>query len=238
MKRFVAVTFTLLAICMPIAADSSDSDPGRIDVYVTPYYNSSGPVVDVGKFSAGLASKNRSEFVTTIQAMKKQWTALGFPQLYVAAIRLYDLGYRNEAVYWFYSAQYRGRQFGMLLDQAKMGSMGDPGFELFHAQDAFFQLVGTNVNGYAFGDIDSLVRTIRRVQNENRTVPNMQALYPGVTFKSKSEWAGQNAQLNEGLGKLATTLVAQKDQIRQERVSNGTQARFSSLASSQFPGGL
>jgi len=29
--------------------------------------------------------------------------ALSFLELYVGAIRLYDLGYRDEAVYWFYS---------------------------------------------------------------------------------------------------------------------------------------
>ena len=74
--------------------------------------------------------------------MKQDWDRLTFPELYVAAIRLYDLGYRKEAVYWFYSAQYRGRQFGVLLDQTKMGSIGSPGFELLHAQNAFYQLVG------------------------------------------------------------------------------------------------
>lgn len=59
--------------------------------------------------------------------MKKDWDRLTFPELYVGAIRLYDLGYRKEAVYWFYSAQYRGRQFGVLLDQTKMGTIGSLG---------------------------------------------------------------------------------------------------------------
>src|SRR5207244_10164755 len=80
-----------------------------------------------------------------------------------AAIRLYDLGYRKESVYWFYSAQYLGRQFGVLLDQTKMGSIGSPGFELLHAQNAFYQLVGPYINGYAFGDMDGLVKIVERV---------------------------------------------------------------------------
>jgi hypothetical protein len=135
---FVAINFA------PVASKAAvpEINPSHIDVYVTPYYNSKGPVVSVGRFSSGLASAKLEEFLTTIVEMKKDWDRLTFPELYVAAIRLYDMGYRKEAVYWFYSAQYRGRQFGVLLDQTKMGSIGSPGFELLHAQNAFYQLVG------------------------------------------------------------------------------------------------
>ena len=138
------------------------ADPGHIDAYVTPYYDSSGPTIRVGKYSGGLASEDRREFVGTIQRMKQQWNALDFVEVYVAAIRLYDLGYRNEATYWFYSAQYRGRLFALLVDQNKMGGIGAPGFELYHAQNAFFQLVGPSINGFAFGNIDRLVPVIRK----------------------------------------------------------------------------
>src|ERR1044071_3318273 len=158
MKTFL---FTLSAITFAYQAllAAQLENPSHIDVYVTPYYNSKGPDVSVGRFSPGLASVKESDFLATIAPMKKDWDRLTFPELYVGAIRLYDLGYRKEAVYWFYSAQYRGRQFGILLDQTRMGSIGDPGFELLHAQNAFYQLVGPYINGYAFGDIDGLVRS-------------------------------------------------------------------------------
>ena len=128
-----------------------------------PCYNSVGPVIKVGRFSSGLASTNETEFVATITKMKKDWERLSFSEVYVAAIRLYDWGYRKEAVYWFYSAQYRGRQFGVLLDQSKMGGIGDTGFELLHAQDAFYQLTGPYINGYAFGDAEALIKIIEKV---------------------------------------------------------------------------
>src|SRR5213078_4836051 len=134
----VAISFALVAL----KAAQPEINPSHIDVYVTPYYNSKGPEVKVGRFSSGLASAKEDEFLATIAEMKKDWERLTFPELYVAATRLYDLGYRKEAVYWFYSAQYRGRQFGILLDQSKMGSIGSAGFELFQAQNAFFQLWG------------------------------------------------------------------------------------------------
>jgi hypothetical protein len=120
---FVAITFALL----PLKAAQPEINPTHIDVHVTPYYDSKGPAVSVGRFSSGLASTKENDFLATIAEMKKNWDRLTFPELYVGAIRLYDLGYRKEAVYWFYSAQYRGRQFGVLLDQTKMGSIGSLG---------------------------------------------------------------------------------------------------------------
>src|SRR6266704_3831110 len=168
-----------------------------------------GPVIDVGRFSSGLAAKSEPEFVATISKMQQSWDTLNFPEMYVAAIRLYDLGFRKESIYWLYSAQYRGRLLATLIDQEKMGSIGNAGFELFHAQNAFQQLVGPYINGYAFGDIDQLVPILERVQREGRVVPELTKIYPGVIFKPKSQWDAGNKGLNEGLTKLLMTLKAQ-----------------------------
>ncbi|MGB9652694.1 MAG: hypothetical protein WCB01_12915, partial [Candidatus Cybelea sp.] len=138
----------------------------------------------------------------------------------------------------FYTAQYRGRLFALLVDQKRLGSVGDRGFELYHAQQAFFELVGPNINGFAFGDLDSVIAIVRRVQKESKTVPNMQTMYPGVNFLHRSQWEGINADLNAGLGKLTAQLTGQKNEIKQQREQNGTAARFSHLTSRRFPGGL
>jgi hypothetical protein len=218
-----------------LAAGQTINDPARIDIYVTPYYNSKGPVMDVGRFSSGLAAKSESEFVATISKMKQSWDTLNFPETYVAAIRLYDLGFRKESIYWFYSAQYRGRLFATLIDQNKMGSIGDPGFELFQAQNAFQQLVGPYINGYAFGDIDQLIPIIERVQREGKFVLDITKIYPRVTFKPKSEWDAGNKGLNEGMTKLLTTLKEQKASIKQQRIERGMEAKFSKLPSKELP---
>jgi len=231
-KRFIlglAVVWSVSA-SVPALAD----DPGRIDAYVTPYYNSSGPIVKAGTYSAGLAAGGE-RFVNTIFDMKRHWRRLTFVQLYVAAIRLYDLGYRDESVYWFYQAQYQGRLFALLLDTKAMGNIGSPGFELYHAQDAFFTLAGPDVNAYAFGNIDALVRTIVQTQSLNQTAPDMQAIYPGIRFIPKAQWAKRNDDLSAGLGKLAGTLAGQKDQIARDREENGTAARFARVTSKPFP---
>jgi hypothetical protein len=229
---FFAINFVSLAL---MGAQQPEINPSHIDVYVTPYYNSKGPEIKVGRFSSGLVSPKEDEFLTTIAEMKKDWDRLTFPELYVAAIRLYDLGYRKEAVYWFYSAQYRGRQFGVLLDQTKMGSIGDPGFELLHAQNAFYQLVGPYINGYAFGDTDGLVKIVERVQKEGRRLPDLQAAYPGVTFKNKSEWESANTDLANGMNQLISTLKEKKDEIKRQRTERGMEEKFSKLTSKELP---
>jgi hypothetical protein len=228
---FVALIFASFAL----QAAPPDINPSHIDAYITPYYNSKGPEVSVGRFSSGLASAKEADFLTAIAEMKKDWNRLTFPELYVAAIRLYDLGYRKEAVYWFYSAQYRGRQFGVLLDEAKMGSIGDPGFELLHAQNAFYQLVGTYINGYAFEDMDGLAKIVERVQKEGRQIPDLQTAYPGVTFKNKSEWQSANTELADGMNQLISMLKEKKDDIKRQRVERGLEAKFSKLTSKDLP---
>ncbi len=227
----VAINFVSFAL----KAAQPEVNPSHIDVYVTPYYDSKGPAIKVGRFSSGLASAREDDFLTTIAEMKKDWDRLTFPEVYVGAIRLYDLGYRKEAVYWFYSAQYRGRQFGVLLDQTKMGSIGSPGFELLHAQNAFYQLVGTYINGYAFGDTDGLVKIVEKVQKEGRRIPDLQAAYPGVTFRSKSEWTAANADLADGMNQLISMLKEKKDEIKRQRIERGIEEKFSKLTSKELP---
>src|SRR5438270_237717 len=163
------IAFLIVVVCVGLGAGQTITDPAHIDVYVTPFYNSKGPAVGVGPFSDGLAAKNEPEFVATISKMKQSWDSLNFAETYVATIRLYDLGFRKESIYWFYSAQYRGRLFATLIDREKMGTIGSPAFELVQAANAFQQLVGPYINGYGFADIDLLSQIIARVQNENRT---------------------------------------------------------------------
>jgi hypothetical protein len=234
-RNLIAILVVL--VCAGSAAGQTITDPARIEVYITPYYNSKGPAIDVGPFSSGLAAKNEPEFVATIAKMKQSWDTLNFAETYVAAIRLYDLGFRKESIYWFYAAQYRGRLLATLIDRDKMGSMGDPGFELVQAQNAFQQLVGPYINGYAFGDVDQLIPIVERVQKEGKAVPDLTKIYPRVAFKPKSEWDAGNKGLNEGLIKLLMTLKNEKASIKQQRIERGMEAKFSKLPSKDLPNG-
>jgi hypothetical protein len=236
MKRNLSVLLVLILFgCADVVVGQTINDPARIEIYVTPYYNSKGPTISVGPFSKGLGANSEREFVGTIAKMKQSWNNLSFPEMYVAAIRLYDRGFRGESIYWFYSAQYQGRLVATVLDREKMGSIGSPGFELAQASNAFQQLVGPYINGYGFGDIDQLVPIIERVQKEGKVIPDLNKIYQGVSFKDKSQWETGNKELNEGLGRLVDTLKAQKASIKQQRIANGIEAKFSKLTSKELP---
>jgi hypothetical protein len=85
--------------------------------------------------------------------------------------------------------------------------------------------VGPYINGYAFGDIDELIRIIESVQRERKAVPDLTKIYPRVTFKPKSEWDAGNKGLNEGLTKLLVTLKKRKGkyQAAKDRTRHGSQ---------------
>jgi hypothetical protein len=95
-----------------------------------------------------------------------------------------------------------------------MGSIGSPGFELLHAQNAFYQLV---------------------VQKEGRHIPDLQAAYPGVTFRNKNEWEPTNTELADGMNQLISMLKEKKDDIRRQRVERGVEEKFSQLTSKELP---
>jgi hypothetical protein len=234
MKNILFTLCATIGAWLPLRAAQPTIDYSHIDVYITPFYASQGPEVKVGRFSAGLAATKEEDVLATISKMKKDWGRLTFAELYVAAIRLYDLGYRKESIYWFYSAQYRGRQFGTLLDQSQMGTIGSAGFELLQAQNAFYQLVGPYINGYAFGDADGLVKIIERVQKEGRKLPDLEAAYPGVAFKKKSEWKSANDQLADGMGQLISMLKEQKEDIRRQRLAQGLEEKFAAVTNKEL----
>ena len=78
-------------------------------INVTPYYDSNGPKVSVGEHSKKLANADAKSISQLSADLKKEKDKLRAEVMYVTAIRLYDLGQKDEAVYWFYTAQYRAR---------------------------------------------------------------------------------------------------------------------------------
>ena len=112
--------------------------------------------------------------------------------------------------------------------------MGAPGFELVQAGNAFQQLTGPYINGYAFCDTGHLAEVVGRVQKENRSVADFEKIYPEVAFKRKSEWAAANNGLNEGMTQFLAMLKDQKEALKKQRIENGTEAKFSKLTSKEI----
>jgi hypothetical protein len=195
-------------------------------VYVTPYYNSKGPVVNVGSFSQGLATTDPDRLAETIRAMKKQFSSLPAEAMFVAAIRLYDQGARDEAVYWFYSAQYRAKLFHAAVDPRTRGGLGAEAFERQQAYGAFRELAGSFINGYAGCDFDRWAGAIEKVAREGKAVPELARIYPRVGFLPREEWADKNTEIRSGLVKFGEYLRTHQAELKAIREKNGMDERF------------
>lgn len=144
---------TLSAI---LPANAGPTDPIRsIDIYVTPYYVAAEapgetPIVRVGtRYDAHLASNNPEDIVALRDEIKAHPELVTPMTLMVLAIRFYDVGLRDDAVFWFYAAKNRYLTMDGVLD------MNSP--DLIGVKDAvhsFVALAGPFINGYAFCDFD------------------------------------------------------------------------------------
>src|ERR1041385_4909913 len=125
----------------------------RIAIMVEPYYAAARdaaavPRVAVGKQYDHLASTRREDIIAVrdkIQASPKLVTPM---TLMVLAVRLYDVGLRDDAVFWFYAAKDRYIVMSEVLDVRHPG--------LVQVDDAiknFATLAGPIINGYAFCDL-------------------------------------------------------------------------------------
>lgn len=210
-----------------LSARPGAAQQAPMPVYVTPFYDSEGPVVRVGPFSRELAAATPATIEAVVTALRQRQATLPALTMYVAAVRLYDLGRRDEAVYWFYCAQYRARLFQGALDEQRVGGLGAPAFELRAAHNAFNQLAGEYINGYAGCDPPRWRATVLRVQQENqRAVPPLATIYPQIAFQAPAEWAARNADVNQGLSKLAGFIQENTASMRTARAQNGANKRF------------
>ena len=126
----------------------------HVAIYVEPFYRSAPkpdaqPQVGVGKqYNALLGSNKREEILAArdlITAAPKLVTPM---TLMVLAIRLYDVGLRDDAVFWFYAAKDRYIVMSEVLDvKTQMLAQADDAIRSFTA------LAGPVINGYAFCDL-------------------------------------------------------------------------------------
>jgi hypothetical protein len=167
----------------------------RIEIYVQPYYESArtpgeSPRVAVGEqYNRELAS-NRREHILAVRDPIAAAPAFVTPMtMMVLAIRLYDVGERDEAVFWFCGAKDRTILLSEVLDMRQSG--------LAQVEDAvrnFATLAGPVINGYAFCDLawqkDTHARAVAWVEAHPYEAMFMRT---GQTWRTRGElqaWAG------------------------------------------------
>jgi hypothetical protein len=195
-------------------------------ILVTPFYDGESLQISVGPTSQKLAAADANSILQLVKELKKDQDSLRAEVMFVIAIRLYDLGHKDEAVYWFHSAQYRARLFSSILDQEHVGGIGDASFELKHAYGAFQQLAGKYINGYAFGNLKKLENVLKKVTAEGKSLPKFAEIYPEVAFVDSETWTTKNAEIADGLAMVLDFIRTKADVIKEQRRVNGVEGKY------------
>src|SRR4051812_15800984 len=154
----------LLVVVTAQSARAAAPQPVRtIPVYVNPYYqaprNAGGaPRVEVGRlFDHPLQSNDPKDIAAVrdrIEADPKTVTPM---TMMVLAIRLYDVGLRDDAVFWYYVARARTTTFEDTVEVNTPGLNAASG-----ALKTFARLAGPYFNSYAFCDRAKQQATLAR----------------------------------------------------------------------------
>ncbi len=197
----------------------------RIHILVAPFYSSDGTEIHVGNYSERLGTADPQKLAALAQEMAQQKDTLTPEQMFVLAIRLYDLGQKDKSVYWFYEAQFRAKLFLKAIDSAKVGS-GDQTYQLLTEYNSFTESAGQSINGYAGCNVDNWVKIAKVVKDDNPTPPALDKLFPDATFVDRSQWQSINDEVAAGLGVLIDQLLQNKDAIKQQRVAKNLDAQY------------
>lgn len=141
-----------LVACAALAADPVK----RIVLRVDPYYQSARhpddpPLIAVApSFDKLLASTRRGDIERARDEIARDPGRITPMTMMVLAARLYDVGLREDAVFWFYNAKHR------YYTLAGVADMSSPALApVAKALAAFVRGLAPAINGYAFCDIDA-----------------------------------------------------------------------------------
>jgi hypothetical protein len=148
------VAWLILAAGLLTAGVALAAEPVRhVAIYVEPFYRSAQtpdgkPQVAVGKqYNELLTSAKREDILAARDLVNAKPDLVTPMTLMVLAIRFYDVGLRDDAVFWFYAAKDRYIVMSEVLDVKSplLGQAAD-------AVGNFATLAGPVINGYAFCD--------------------------------------------------------------------------------------
>ncbi len=162
-----------------------------VDVELLPYYCPTGPVVNVGTFSGRLAKATEKTIREVAAQMQKELKTLPVEAMFVLAVRLYDLGYKEEAVYWFLAAKYRMRLFREALAPHST-ELGSAPFESQQAQYTLYVLISETINPILIDEPAIWIAAAERVCAASGNVPAFRDTYKGIQFVDSPALARAN----------------------------------------------
>lgn len=232
---FVRIARTLCAVgawMLAVPAVHAMDAVRHVGIYVTPYYEAARdaggtPKVAVAKAYDALLASGRAEDVARARDDIARNNAMITPMaLMVLAIRLYDVGLRDDAVFWLYAAKNRYFTLEAVAD------VRTP--QLAQVEDAvrsFATLAGPVINGYAFCDVANQQKIAARALQWTIDNPYRALFLPQVPARP----GDRTQNLDKAIVALRANVAKERDflakpenvaQLRQQRKDNGTDEKF------------
>ena len=149
--RLALLALALAALVAPVRA----AEPVRqVGVYVLPYYAAGASFAEGPRVAVDPAYDKLLESTQAADIRKVRDAIAARPELVkpetmmVLAIRLYDMGLRDDAVFWYYVARDRYVTMDTVLDMRSLMLV-----RVSNAVASFVEAVGPVIDGYAFCDI-------------------------------------------------------------------------------------
>lgn len=198
----VIFTASIVSALSPVSADGTDPVTW-IPIYVQPYYKaamtrSGAHTVNVGaEYDTLLASNNPEDIIAAREVIEAQPEFVTPMTLMVLAIRFYDVGLRDDAVFWFYAAKNRYVTMVDVLDTRSGELAGST-----TAVNDFMSLAGPYINSYAFCDLDKQHATALAAFEWVKTNP-----YETIYIEQLPALPGDRAEnVNRQVGKIADSI--------------------------------
>lgn len=221
----------LAALCLSIgSAAANDGKVRSVDIYVTPYYSANAGKAEFvkvyDKIDDLLKSGKVEDFKKTEKIVQDAPQMVSPITLFVLSARAYDLGLRDDAVFWFYVAKNRAILLRGVIDME-----GEKFTDMVAAIGAFMKLVGDVVNPYAFCDIKKQQEIADKALEW--TKKNAYEAMFSPEFSSPHE--DRKAALAKGIEKLESRNKKEKDyfldkdnlaKFKAMRKQNGTDEKF------------
>lgn len=235
----LAGCMVLLAGTGAVTADQeAEPSPEVIELEVAPFYVATEDGMSSGELGVdGLFAQAEEEFLQALAGVRGQWSEQPAEVLFIGAVQLYNRGFRDEAVRWFYTAQVRMHWLRAAVEQGELLRPDSATTVRVDAQEAFFRGASPHINGFAMRDPDGLIAVLGEIGAAEATheVGDFAAGYDGVRFVERERWDEIRAGVLEGLAELAGMIDEQRAAIAQDRQATGTAERFDELESRDLP---
>ncbi|MCC6869987.1 MAG: hypothetical protein IT522_14305 [Burkholderiales bacterium] len=204
----------------------------RLRIQVLPYYQAphhpdDPPLIAVApRLDKLLASTRADDIKRARDEIERDPARITPMTMMVLAIRLYDVGLRDDAVFWFYVAKHRYYLLTRVADMKSPQLSSVTG-----AMNAFVRLAGPTINGYAFCDIEQQRKIALTAAEWSARHPYEALLLPEVPglFGDRQE------NYQKGLTDLLASVKRERDylavpanaeRLKALRAQNDADARF------------